>query len=99
MAERRCIIRNGVVENVVLLAEGSDWTPPDGTTLGPAGGEIGWTWNGSTYTNPNPPTDPEIPPPPPGPSGPWTMPRRSVRRKTLRTDPCLLPLPATARTW
>lgn len=30
---RKAIIRNGVVENVILLDEGSNWQAPNGATL------------------------------------------------------------------
>lgn len=31
------------------------WAPPAGHTVGPVGGEIGWIWDGVTWTNPNAP--------------------------------------------
>lgn len=47
----------GQVENIVLVGEG--YAPPEGLTLGPSDGQIGWTWNGSDWLKP------ELPPPPP----------------------------------
>ena len=41
---------NGLVANVVLVGEG--WTPPDGLTIGPAGGEIGWTLANGAWVKP-----------------------------------------------
>lgn len=32
------------------------WAPPAGHTVGPVGGEIGWSWNGAAWTNPNAPS-------------------------------------------
>ena len=34
---RKAIIRDGVVENVILIEEGSNWKAPEGTTLVDAG--------------------------------------------------------------
>jgi hypothetical protein len=51
------IDQSGLVVNVVLVGVG--YTPPDGLTIGPAGGEIGWTWDGAQYV------PPLAPPPPP----------------------------------
>lgn len=41
---------NGLVVNVILIGE--NYTPPDGLTVGPSGGEIGDTWNGVSYVRP-----------------------------------------------
>ena len=41
----------GTVVNVVLA--GGDWTPPDGLTIGPEGGEIGWTWANGDWVKPD----------------------------------------------
>jgi len=46
---RKTVISDdGLVINVVNVAEGSNWTPPVGT-FGPDGGQLGQRWNGSAY--------------------------------------------------
>lgn len=51
------VIKNNKVENIIVLEDNSNWTPPAGTTLvkfaGAAG--IGWVWDGTSCTDPNPP--------------------------------------------
>lgn len=50
-------ISGGIVANIIVVdaakipAWCADW--PDAT-----GAQIGWTWDGQTYADPNPPTDP-----------------------------------------
>lgn len=50
---RYAVIRSGVVENVVDLAPGAKWAPPEGTSLvahdraGP-----GWLYDGSAFAAP-----------------------------------------------
>lgn len=39
----------GEVTNVILLDDGVQWTPSEGQSIGPDGGEIGQRWNGSSY--------------------------------------------------
>lgn len=51
----------GMVVNVIEIEAGADWSPPDGFTIGAAGGSIGDTWNGSEYV---PTVTNEAPPPP-----------------------------------
>lgn len=60
--QRYAVVRDGVVENVVVWDGESDWQPPEGTTLvlsdeaGP-----GDTHDGKTFTPPEPPTpDPVV---------------------------------------
>lgn len=48
---------HGVVKNVILA--GPDYAPAEGLTIGPPGGNIGDTWDGSAYI---PPPQPEPPP-------------------------------------
>ena len=50
------VIANGVVVNVVDLDEGVDWSPPEGCTIGPAGGRMGDIWDGVAYKRPLPPS-------------------------------------------
>ena len=57
MDDRRALIENGVVVNVVKA--GNEWTPPDGLLLGPPGGEIGDAWDGKSYIK----STPVVPPP------------------------------------
>lgn len=52
MARKSLIDANGTVVNVVLA--GDDYVPPEGFTIGPDGGEIGWQWNGEIYAAPAP---------------------------------------------
>ena len=52
---RYAVVRtaNGRVENVVELANGSDWSPPEGCTTfaDPTGAaQVGGTWDGSTFS-------------------------------------------------
>lgn len=47
-----------IVDNVISLAEGSTWQPPTGYFIGILGGDIGDTWNGTSYTKPIPPLPP-----------------------------------------
>lgn len=49
----------GHVVNVVVLEAGADWTPPEGHTIGPDGGQIGDTWDGAQYVRPERPAEPE----------------------------------------
>jgi hypothetical protein len=46
--------QNKEVENVVVLEEGSNWTPPVGFLLVPLSGSagIGWTWDGTKFIAP-----------------------------------------------
>lgn len=50
--------QSGSVVNVILVGDG--YTPPDGLTLGPDGGQIGWTWNGSDWVKPQEPAPPPL---------------------------------------
>lgn len=40
---------SGAVSNVIEWDGTTAWTLPDGSSLGPDGGEIGQKWNGSGY--------------------------------------------------
>ena len=53
------VIRNGKVENIVVIDPTSNWEPPKGTTLVPFAGRawIGAVWNGSEVINPDPSAD------------------------------------------
>ena len=49
---RYAIVKNGIVENVILWDGVSDWTPPAGPTLvsdSDAKAKIGGTWNGTVF--------------------------------------------------
>lgn len=48
-------IATNKVVNIIVLAEGSNWTPPNGHTLGDFGGDIGDFWDGTQYVKPLPP--------------------------------------------
>ena len=41
-----------IVINVAYLEDGADWRPQEGTELGPEGGTIGDTWDGTQYIKP-----------------------------------------------
>jgi hypothetical protein len=49
---RTPIIEDGTVKAVIVLDQGSTWNPPDGQKIGPPGGKVGDTWDGSKYTSP-----------------------------------------------
>lgn len=51
------VIRNGVIENIIVLDPESNWQAPEGTLVVPFGGvaSIGWAWDGSNAIDPNPP--------------------------------------------
>ena len=44
--------QTSIVENVVVLAEGANWNPPEGCIVVPLVGQfgIGDTWDGSSFT-------------------------------------------------
>jgi hypothetical protein len=68
MSIRRAIVnaQTGLVENVILLADGVNWQPPAGCSMITSDGAgIGDTWNGKAFIKPEPP--PQEPPPPPEP--------------------------------
>jgi hypothetical protein len=50
----------GNVVNVIVLDEGTEWTPLAGQVIGSDGGEIGQRWNGSAYEWITPPEDEAI---------------------------------------
>ena len=52
MTSRPLIDADGIVRNVIKLDDGVPYTPPDGLTLGPAGGILWGRWNGSNYVLP-----------------------------------------------
>jgi hypothetical protein len=56
---RKSIINQatGKVVNVIELADGAKWTPADGQSIGPDGGEIGMIWTGSSYVPIDPPSE------------------------------------------
>lgn len=75
----RCAVvgSNNTVVNVIVATPGVD-TPPSGTTLvvsETAG--IGWVWNGTTFSGPNPPT-------PTGPIVPQSITPRQCRLLLLQ---------------
>ena len=56
---RYALINDGTVENVILWDGSTDYEPPAGTTLVEIGSNIvhiGYLYDGTTFTNPNPPT-------------------------------------------
>lgn len=56
---RACLLdQSGRVVNVVVVGDG--YTPPAGLTIGPDGGEIGGTWNGTEYQKPPAPPSPAL---------------------------------------
>jgi hypothetical protein len=69
MIERYAMIRNGIVENICVWdgviyspETGVGWTPPEGYEIICVEDifcDIGWTWDGQNFINPNPPADPE----------------------------------------
>lgn len=53
---------NNIVENIIVLEEGANWTPPDGFICIPLQGifGIGDTWDGANFVRaPEPPQLPE----------------------------------------
>jgi len=57
----RALIKNGLVDNMVLWDGVTEWTPPEGVTMvsnPPAGVGIGWAYSGGTFTAPTPPPAP-----------------------------------------
>lgn len=50
------IIRNGIVENVILWDGEANWSPPPGSVAVqcPAHVGIGWTYDGSEFAPPAP---------------------------------------------
>ena len=71
ISNRPLLDANGLVVNVIVhddaLPAEAQPILPDGHTLGPEGGKIGDTWNGSAYVTP-----PPAPPPPPPAAVPLT---------------------------
>lgn len=54
-----------VVVNVIVLEDGAQWTPPDGTELAPQNdGTMGDTWDGTQFVRPiiEDPTEPVVQP-------------------------------------
>lgn len=45
----------GKVVNVIVLADGASWLPPEGFIIGPDGGNVGDVWTGSSYLRAEPP--------------------------------------------
>jgi len=60
MTTRYAIIRSGLVENMTRWDGEPDWTPPDGAQaiLAPDNVGIGWTYDGTEWTAPEPPPAP-----------------------------------------
>lgn len=57
----RALIKNGLVDNMVLWDGVSAWTPPEDVTMvsdPPAGIGIGWAHDGTNWTAPTPPPAP-----------------------------------------
>lgn len=56
----RALIADGVVVNMVVWDGVTEWTPPVGVTVvePPAQAAIGWLYNGTTWTAPEPPPVP-----------------------------------------
>lgn len=61
---RYAIVRDGVIENVVLWDGAPGWAPPEGTQLCELSqedrAEIGWAWDGAPVVPPKAP-DPQPP--------------------------------------
>lgn len=51
---RKSIIKDNKVINIIELEEGAEWEPPEGSFIGPDGGENGDDYNpvSKTYTTP-----------------------------------------------
>ncbi|MFN8926287.1 MAG: hypothetical protein ACK5WM_12110 [Rhodospirillales bacterium] len=64
---RHAVVREGQIENIIVIAEPGGWTPPDGTTAHPLADDvrcdIGWAWDGG-------PVIPDVPPLAPAPTLP-----------------------------
>jgi hypothetical protein len=55
---RSAVIRDGIVDNIIELDDQATYTPAAGielVTLTDEPCDIGWTYNGQTFTDPNPP--------------------------------------------
>lgn len=60
---RHALIRDGRVENIIVLDPESGWTPPEGTSVAPIDGAsvtFGYLYDGETFS---PPPEPEPPAP------------------------------------
>jgi hypothetical protein len=52
---------NGIVDNIILWDEASQWSPPEGMTMVKLEDvlcDMGWKYENEVFTDPNPPTDP-----------------------------------------
>lgn len=61
MSKNFAVIRDDVIENVVVWDGGDDWTPPEGATVRslPEGAGIGWRLVKKVWTAPEPVVAPE----------------------------------------
>ena len=59
MATNYAVVRDGIIENIVVLDDPNVWAPPEGASAYPLDeGErvdIGWAWVDGAPVDPNPP--------------------------------------------
>ena len=51
---------NGLVDNIILWDEATQWSPPEGMTMVKVEDivcSIGWKYENEVFTDPNPPTE------------------------------------------
>jgi hypothetical protein len=59
---RYAVVSNGVVANIIELDADADWSPPEGSQkiLATPSCGIGWSYDGTSFVDPNPPAPPTI---------------------------------------
>ena len=58
---------NGLVDNIILWDEATQWSPPEGMTMVKVEDilcSIGWKYENEVFTDPNPPPEPVTEPTP-----------------------------------